>query len=359
MLSPEQLEFLKPFLAEFKELQLAGKGLTAFWERLYHKFYLVWPNQQAELEAPAEPKPPKLTKGGKISKRQVEKETPPVMIYSTMKNWKDARESQIRSYYYNRTTLGRKKGQAKVNIVVAIGKKDRVLAEHQLYSKKYYADRVKAKVDTALAKIDDVASHIKVTAQILKESWDQETKEIRDEIQAEHKRLVQEKKEKDKTLKHVLEGKGQQDISPEERAIVQEAIPELLESFCEAMAAKTGWAFSVIGGGPMAANTNAPIRVCTFHEGVIPETNQTFRGWYPEFDKLFSIPFSTFAHSVFPEAVRLRGAVNIELEKVTSPAALLESGRLVGHLQYARKAGEEEAAMAVMCGYGAKSQTRL
>lgn len=103
--------------------------------------------------------------------------------------------------------------------MVAIGKQNRVLTESQLYSKKYYADRVKAKVDRALAKIDDVSLHIKTTATVLKERWEGETKEIRDEIQKEHKRLVQEKKATDKTLKKVLESKGQQDISPEERAM--------------------------------------------------------------------------------------------------------------------------------------------
>lgn len=101
---------------------------------------------------------------------------------------------------------------------MAIGKKERILTEDQLYSKKYYAERVRPKVEQALVGIEDNALRIKTTAKVLKDTWDQETKQIKDEIQAEHARLVKAKQNNDKVLKKAFETKAA-DLSPEECAM--------------------------------------------------------------------------------------------------------------------------------------------
>ncbi|KAF6740830.1 hypothetical protein DFP72DRAFT_1057071 [Ephemerocybe angulata] len=327
--TPDHVEYLSQFLPEFKRLKGSKQPLNEFWTKVTHGFFLKWTKQSDEIRPP--PKPPALNKSGKKSLREPPP-PPEVTIYESDKQWSDARSRQIHSWFYNHTSDSRKHKKAKVNIVVAVGKKDRVLTEDQLYSKKYYQARVKPKVDEALEGMDDSDQRIATTSRIVRESLANETSAIREEIRREHEKLVQAKKASDTTMKKVL-GNDEPVINPEELAITQAAVPELLESFCQTMAAKTGWAFTVLAGGPMVSMPNAPVRVCTYHVGTLSGSN-TFRAWHPAFDQSVATPFSSFCHTIFPEADRLRHAIEIELGKLTSPEALLESGRVVGRLAY-------------------------
>lgn len=87
-----QLDLLKELLPEFIELQKNGSSLGDFWEKALHEYFEENPGPESDYQAPAPA--PKMTKGGKASKRQMTSRPPPkTKVFESVTEWKKDRQT--------------------------------------------------------------------------------------------------------------------------------------------------------------------------------------------------------------------------------------------------------------------------
>lgn len=79
----------------------------------------------------------------------------------------------------------------------------------------------------------------------------------------------------------------------------QSSLPDMIGDFLEAMAKRTGWSFSMIGGGPDGAN-DGKIRTISLHTGK-DVYGQTFPKAIPDYKEAILVPYSKFLESVYRE----------------------------------------------------------
>lgn len=77
----------------------------------------------------------------------------------------------------------------------------------------------------------------------------------------------------------------------------QSTLPLVIRNFCEAMADRTGWAFTVLAGGPDMAK-DGEIRSVGIHVGQ-DQYGNSFGKATPNFTDTILKPFSVFLHSVY------------------------------------------------------------
>lgn len=80
----------------------------------------------------------------------------------------------------------------------------------------------------------------------------------------------------------------------------QGAAADLVVCFFEALAARTGWAWTVLGGGPHSDKINGANGVVSYHIGASPD-GLKFSGAVESFDELIAVPFGKYCHRVFRE----------------------------------------------------------
>jgi hypothetical protein len=79
----------------------------------------------------------------------------------------------------------------------------------------------------------------------------------------------------------------------------QSTLPVVVRNFCETMAARTGWTFTVLAGSPDKAKNNE-IRSVGIHIGQDCYGN-SFGKAVPNFTEEILKPFSGFLHNVYGE----------------------------------------------------------
>jgi hypothetical protein len=79
----------------------------------------------------------------------------------------------------------------------------------------------------------------------------------------------------------------------------QSSLPDMIGDFLEAMAKRTGWSFTMIGGGPDGAN-DGKIRTISLHTGK-DLYGQTFPKAIPDYKETILVPYSKFLESVYRE----------------------------------------------------------
>ena len=72
----------------------------------------------------------------------------------------------------------------------------------------------------------------------------------------------------------------------------QSSLPNMISDFLEAMAKRTGWSFTMIGGGPDGANEDK-IRTISLHTGK-DVYGQTFPKAIPDYKETILVPYSKF-----------------------------------------------------------------
>lgn len=79
----------------------------------------------------------------------------------------------------------------------------------------------------------------------------------------------------------------------------QFGLPDIIGDFLEAMARRTGWSFTVVGGGPDGAK-DGQIRTISLHTGK-DAYGQTFPKALPNYRETVLVPYSKFLESVYRE----------------------------------------------------------
>ncbi|TEB19580.1 hypothetical protein FA13DRAFT_1802060 [Coprinellus micaceus] len=324
-----QLAFLEARVDEFKATQKAKKGMTKIFKRVNLDFHDIWEEQK---DKEYEPLKPLLTKKGKLSKRARQ---PQAKIFATKEDWMKDRERKICLWFYN-WTCPRRKNRAHVNFKIGFGNagKPCVLSEENLYSKKYYASRVKEEVDKELQDFDDGAIRIAITRHVLREKWKPETSETKKEIKDLQKQLVKEKKDEEEEIQRLLgEEQVPDSLDPEELLLMQQVLPEIMTKTLNMIATLTSWLASVILGGPDMHKSNGELTVQTYHVGA-GKGDITWKGHVPSIDDEWGKPFCEYLRIVYPECERLRRAVEIDSRHVKNPQSLVEAGWAAGCLNF-------------------------
>jgi hypothetical protein len=80
----------------------------------------------------------------------------------------------------------------------------------------------------------------------------------------------------------------------------QRAAADLAVCFFEALAARMGWAWTVLGGGPHSDKLNGANGVVSYHIGATPD-GLKFSGAVESFDDQVAVPFGKYCPRVFHE----------------------------------------------------------
>ncbi|TEB32188.1 hypothetical protein FA13DRAFT_1709218 [Coprinellus micaceus] len=305
---------------EFRAAQRAKKGMKRFFKRTNTAFFDQWENQD---DKEYEDLKPLLTKSGKISKQARQPQPQVVKKFATTEEWKKDREKKIKAWFYNRTVPSRR-NRSRINLKVGFGKagKQRVLSEENLYSKRYYATRVKPAVDRKLAEVDDNDMCITVTRQILWETWLKENVSTRKEIKDLRKELLKAVKDEEEEIQRLLDGEHiPGSLDPEELLLMQQAMPDIMHKILKMIASLTGWSASMVVGGPDMRKVNGELTVRSFHIGAGVDM-LTWKEHVPNIDERWAKLYREFLREAYSETERLRLAVEIDSKFIKNPQSL-------------------------------------
>ncbi|TEB24182.1 hypothetical protein FA13DRAFT_1797390 [Coprinellus micaceus] len=246
-------------------------------------FFTKWPNQDSEeYEALAV----KLTKKGQVSKQQPRSTPHEVKKFETTEDCK----CKIQSWFYNHTAKGHGgKVCLRFNINIGMATQPKVLSEENLYSKQYYAQHVKAKVDAELKDVGTPTSELPSP----------KTPATKVEIQDLCKKLVREKKVADELIKQIFSDEQNPDgIEPEGYLLTQECLDKIIDEVLNLIAIRTGWAVSLNMGGPDMSKMNGDTSVKMYHVGY-PRGNRSFWTNIPQYDEVHAKPFHEWCQTFF------------------------------------------------------------
>ncbi|KAF6743807.1 hypothetical protein DFP72DRAFT_827091, partial [Ephemerocybe angulata] len=207
----------------------------------------------------------------------------------------------IRNWFYNNHPNAKKDVQCRVTFANAPA---RALTEYQLYSKKYYDERVKPLVDLELAKEDfDPKMKLTVTNQITKEQFDNESQGIKEEIAKLRDDILSERTEALSKLQQLFKGKHNDmttDRSPQDMARFLNVLGQVLKAVFDMLGPNTGWCWTIIGGGPDPRKPDAAFSTATYHTGTTP-AGLNFAEASPLLHELLMVPFGKFLNQVYRE----------------------------------------------------------
>jgi hypothetical protein len=242
----KQNKFLDSREDDFLQAQEDGTVGRVFWPTLTRDFLAIWPDQEtenADWEREAEEDKKKAAeeeKNADTSKRKRKKKgkkerVPPV--FASHADWEKDRIKvrvfpgrgdfpihtclqKIHSWYYNHTSPSRKPKPAvtlTVNAAPVLGCKG--LTEEQLYSKKFYLERVKPLVDAQLAvSAVNPKDQMAIRARITRECYEREPEELKEEIRREKQHEEKKRRDTIEMLQNLTRAEDEKDPSPEEYA---------------------------------------------------------------------------------------------------------------------------------------------
>ncbi|KAF8069151.1 hypothetical protein FPV67DRAFT_1669174 [Lyophyllum atratum] len=272
-----QYEFLDSRLKEYLEAQdVKGPRYTNFWASLYEDWARQYPENTVLF-------PEKLIADYTPDETQL------------LKRAIKARRQQLQTWFRWRGTT-RARGTVKQSKVFSkLFTTSRLPQKAEIYSKICYEDKIKAVVKEEAERLN-----IKGRGDILK---------LRGEIT---RRMCDE--EQDEEIKARVEAEMQAVITRRELALesrersndqIQEAIDDcsaVLNRFLTALSEKTGWAFSVLMGGPDPSR-GGDITVASFHAGETGIDNE-FGHAHPNFEKVYMEPFTDYLRQLYPSSLR-------------------------------------------------------
>ncbi|KAH9476125.1 hypothetical protein JR316_0004534 [Psilocybe cubensis] len=252
--TPEQIEFLSAKVPEFQASQRT-KTTPNFWTKIYQEFFVLWPTPEAEVRPMTVPKKKKKKKNAPVVLPQTKTEL-------SHAEWVKLRKNQIVNWFNNRGAgTQHRRGPT---IVIGGNNAPRLLSETNLYSKKYYDERIRPRVIEAL-RTNPEGHRIAIINKCTGEAWNDESDEVKAEIRAELAKL--------KELKGQIPDMPEV-MSPEECAINLLTLPETIQAFIDEMSSRTGWVFTVIAGGPEPAD-QGKIRTVAVHNAQEDRDRQT------------------------------------------------------------------------------------
>ncbi|KAG5635684.1 hypothetical protein H0H81_010422 [Sphagnurus paluster] len=148
------------------------------------------------------------------------------------------------------------------------------------YSKKYYRSKIQPLVKE---EIEREKLTFKQTLAVIKkktqEAFDAEPEELRQVIADE------------------ISAKSKMAKDDDDHVEAIESVPDVMYQFTQAMAAQTGWAWSVMGGGPDPVN-NGRCRTVAFHQGQ-NMLGHSFCNVHVNYEETILQPYTAFINTIF------------------------------------------------------------
>ncbi|KAH6916349.1 hypothetical protein BKA70DRAFT_1216545 [Coprinopsis sp. MPI-PUGE-AT-0042] len=248
--------------------------------------------KQAELDTRAK-------KLAKMKKALVERVMPP----SGWSNeaWRAHRAKKLSHWFYNKS--GSKGGAGpKIQIVVGVPN-TRVLTPIEVYSRMFYTSRVKATVDAfvnekGIPKDRALPERVRITRMM----FEKETPEVRESVRLATEAYAQDREKDQQIFENALVDDGIEERAPEEYHEFIERMGDILPPIFTPLAKKSGWVFTVLGGGPDPSNPEGGIRTMSYHYGAGDKASfhDIFSDWQNEVMK----SYSAYIHGIFPKDVR-------------------------------------------------------
>ncbi|RDB15505.1 hypothetical protein Hypma_004162 [Hypsizygus marmoreus] len=286
--TPEQFEFLHARMADYLAAQKGG-DYSHFWAALFED----WATEYSEGDV--------LFPGRDKSDYSPEEE-------SKLTEAIEMRQGQLRTWFRWRTTVkARTVGKRPKELGNLLGGRTRLPHKSEIYSKLCYEEKIKGVVKSSIRKdkIHGRGKKLSTSNAITKRLWDAEEDEsIRAEVEARLTELREAKKGLAMT-------KGPR--TPDQYMKAIEDCPRFLGRYLNALAEKTGWAFSVLMGGP-DPSMNGDINVASFHVGETASGAQ-FAHAHQGFETVFMEPYTEFLLKVFPPDIRRSRALGGDTEE--------------------------------------------
>ncbi|KAH9479049.1 hypothetical protein JR316_0007624 [Psilocybe cubensis] len=246
---PDQIEFMSTRLPQFQDAQ-RNKTIAEFWVKLYAEFFLRWKGPEDEVQ----PNSVQPKKRKKDNQKLPQTSTPIELDHAA---WIKLRKTQIANWFNNRGKGSENRRQGPAIVIGSAGPSQRALSELNVYSKRYYNEKIRSRVEKELKKHSGPA-HIALINKCISEAWDMESKDVKEEIRAETKRL--------KVLLKEDRSENTEQPTPQEYAKAIMEAPGQITSFLQEMYKRTGWCLSVIAGGPDPSR-QGKIRTISIHMG--------------------------------------------------------------------------------------------
>ncbi|KAF9463100.1 hypothetical protein BDZ94DRAFT_1322018 [Collybia nuda] len=269
--TPEQHAWLMSLRPEFLERQ-NEKKLPDFWAKLDLGWFTRWPEPgvaEAELEAEGHPLRNKATKA------------------------LGDRKSYLRNWFNNRAVV-KKKAAIKLEPLVTTFRSHQPV---ELYSRQFYKEKIQPLFTDKILREDIPKSKkLGVVKALTKAAFDAEPDEVRDAFFAQASALKAEN-----AARRVLVRESELKITPEAYATAIESVAHVLDAFIQDLSTRTGWAFSVMGGGPDPVN-GGRIQTISFHEGR-NAAGATFRKAHVSFEDSVLKPYIEFLNQIYSPAI--------------------------------------------------------
>ncbi|KAH7905402.1 hypothetical protein BJ138DRAFT_1230021 [Hygrophoropsis aurantiaca] len=302
-MSPERAQFLEDHHWNEKYRDCQGKkDYSQFWPPLFEAWFAEYPERQNIF--------PLIPSNIPLDDAQKESVSKAV----------EMRKQQLINSFRNRFGSSKDTRKAKntagvdvvIKSMVAIAPKPkgaRVLNEEQAYSKLFYKDRIQQSV---VEKFEELPSDLTrgqkldIVKAVTKAKFEEEDEETKARVTDF---IGQLKRQKAEELAKAVEA-GETGEADYERAI--ENLPAVLSKFLDELARVTGWAFTVLMGGPNPS-LGGQIDINSFHVGKT-ELGNLFNRSYPDFETRIMKPYSEFLERVYSADVFERGTNDIDRE---------------------------------------------
>ncbi|KAH9477997.1 hypothetical protein JR316_0010230 [Psilocybe cubensis] len=285
--TPDQIEFMSTWLPQFQDAQ-RNKNIADFWVKLYAKFFLRWKGPEDEVQ----PDLVQLKKRKKDNRKLPQTSTPIELDHAA---WIKLRKTQIANWFNNRGKGSENRRQGPAIVIGSAGPSQRALSELNVYSKRYYNEKICSLVEKELEKQGGPA-HIALINKCISEAWAMESEDVKEEIRAETKRLKE-------LLKEDRSGNSEQPTPQEYAKAIMEA-PGQITNFLQEMYKRTGWCLSLLAGGPDPSR-QGKIRTISIHMGK------------DKFDQFYSCAYPDFQENVLAQKDRDNRALS-ETEPIAS-----------------------------------------
>ncbi|KAF7982028.1 hypothetical protein HWV62_30282 [Athelia sp. TMB] len=216
---------------------------------------------------------------------------------------------------------GSRAPMASIISLFAVSSKTRPLTQVKKYSKLFFPTRVRSLVAEALVEFGDNPSRAQTLTTIRRvttEMWEAEDDATRDIVLAA---MAVDKAKREASLQAFSEEDDAQTPLQYQSAI--DLLPPLLKMIFDELSKTTGWAFTVLMGGPVP-QADGNITSATHHVGQSLSGNNWGRA-YPDFDKAIINPYQEFLRHIFPSDVRHERALttlSATKEQSTAPDML-------------------------------------
>ncbi|KIL54941.1 hypothetical protein M378DRAFT_18405 [Amanita muscaria Koide BX008] len=270
---PEQLEFLRSKLDAFIQAQ-KSKQFDPFWSSLQSEWFQKWPEEGQ----------------GEVQSEQAEGQR--CMVGERM----EKRIGQLKNWFNNSSKTNRAPKKAQ-QFVFKPQKATRLLQASEMYAKENYDTVIRPMVDNEIAGQRVARSEkLSIVRRKMREAFEAAPEEEKKKVQ---EKLVKLKDNRSNLSKN--DNDEELERTPEDYACAIHELPEVLSDFFTEVSRKTGWAFTLICGGPDPLN-GGRIRTMGQHigENVL---GHNFGQSHPTYQDTYVVPYAQFLDQIYPHDV--------------------------------------------------------